>query len=203
MLESRMQTSSIWLETAIVGHRIKIQLMSGNYEVSPLKAIWHYGLEERNSLNWKFLWRNVSQAFFGLHFLSQWYSAWEWEKRTTIDVLKFNQLFAHFFPRRLLSCSQLLSEEVSSCSRRVIIISPSDFAIDSEMYQSSLDEAAKSYALEYLGESEEVAAASVLEIQKFLTDNPEINAHSDPRSILCFLRSCKFNVEQTKIRIKR
>lgn len=108
-----------------------------------------------------------------------------------------------FFPRRLLSCSQLFSEEVSSCSRRVIIISPSDFAIDSEMYQSSLDEAAKSYALEYLGESEEVAAASVLEIQKFLTDNPEINAHADPRSILCFLRSCKFNVEQTKIRIKR
>ncbi|CRK94917.1 CLUMA_CG008408, isoform A, partial [Clunio marinus] len=60
----------------------------------------------------------------------------------------------------------------------------------------------KQFALENLGESEDIAKSSVLEIQKFLKDFPEINAHNDERFILFFLRSCKFDVEQTKNRIR-
>lgn len=81
--------------------------------------------------------------------------------------------------------------------------SQNQYRSNCKMYQSSLNEPAKSYALEHLGESEQVAKDSVLEIQNFLSDHPEINAHNDTRSILCFLRSCKFNVEHAKTKIKR
>lgn len=68
--------------------------------------------------------------------------------------------------------------------------------------QSSLDEAADLYACEHLGESEDVVESSVLEIKQFLRENPNIKARDDQRTILCFLRSCKFNVEQTEKKIK-
>lgn len=71
------------------------------------------------------------------------------------------------------------------------------------MNRSSLDDAAKSYALEYLGESEDVAKDSVLEIRHFLSAHPSVKAHEDEHTILCFLRSCKFNVEQTEKKILR
>lgn len=71
------------------------------------------------------------------------------------------------------------------------------------MIQSSLDAAAIAYARENLGESENVVRESVLEIQQFLKDNPNINARSDQRSIVCFLRSCKFNVDQAQQKIKK
>lgn len=72
-----------------------------------------------------------------------------------------------------------------------------------KMQKSSLDESTKLFALENLGESEEVAEDSVLKIQNFLRDNPSINAHSDERTILCFLRSNKFNIQQTELKIKK
>lgn len=71
------------------------------------------------------------------------------------------------------------------------------------MTQSSLDAAAKKFAREYLGESEEVSKEAVKKIQKFLSENPSINARNDERTILCFLRSCKFNVEQAERKIKK
>lgn len=71
------------------------------------------------------------------------------------------------------------------------------------MYRSKLDAAAKSYALDNLGESEEASRDSVLKIKQFIGENPDINARSDDRTILCFLRSCKFNVEQTEKKIKK
>lgn len=71
------------------------------------------------------------------------------------------------------------------------------------MIQSSLDATAIAYAHDHLGESEAVVKDSVLEIQQFLKDNQSINARSDQRSIVFFLRSCKFNVEQAKQKIKK
>lgn len=71
------------------------------------------------------------------------------------------------------------------------------------MIQSSIDAAAIAYAHDNLGESEAIVKDSVLEIQQFLKDNQSINARSDQRSIVCFLRSCKFNVEQAKQKIKK
>lgn len=69
------------------------------------------------------------------------------------------------------------------------------------MYKSALDEDAIEFARKQLGESENVARESVLKIQQFLKENPWINGQTDPRSIVHFLRSCKFNIEQTKKRI--
>jgi hypothetical protein len=71
------------------------------------------------------------------------------------------------------------------------------------MIQSSLDAVAKKHALEDLGESEDVAKDAVKKIQKFLQENSSINAKSDDRTILYFLRSCKFNVEQAEKKIRK
>jgi hypothetical protein len=71
------------------------------------------------------------------------------------------------------------------------------------MYECSLNAATKAYALEHLGESEDVAKDAVLKIYQFLKENPEINARSDQQTILGFLRASKFNVEQTEKRIRK
>lgn len=71
------------------------------------------------------------------------------------------------------------------------------------MYKSALGEHALEFAREHLGESASIVKESVFEIQLFLEENPNINGHTDPRSIVCFLRSCKFNIEPTKKRIKK
>lgn len=71
------------------------------------------------------------------------------------------------------------------------------------MIQSSLDAAAKKHAHDYLGESEDVAKEAVINIRRFLAENPRINARSDDKSILYFLRSCKFDLEKTQKKIKK
>lgn len=71
------------------------------------------------------------------------------------------------------------------------------------MTQSVLDAEAIEFAQENLGESDEVVKESVFAVQQFLKDNPNINARSDSHSILCFLRSCKFNVDEAEKKIKK
>lgn len=71
------------------------------------------------------------------------------------------------------------------------------------MYQSSLNAAAIAFAQENLGESDEVVKESVLALQQFLKDNPSIKARNDPESLVCFLRSCKFNVSQAEKKIRK
>lgn len=71
------------------------------------------------------------------------------------------------------------------------------------MFKSSLDLADIEYAKEHLDESEETAKQSMLQVQEFLGKNPKINARTDRRTILFFLRSCKFNVEQAEKKIKK
>lgn len=71
------------------------------------------------------------------------------------------------------------------------------------MCESSLDEAAIAFARENLGESDAVVKDSVKNIQQFLKDHPKVNGRSDHRTVLFFLRSCKFNIEQTETKIKK
>ena len=71
------------------------------------------------------------------------------------------------------------------------------------MYQNSLGASTIAYAKDNLGESDDVVKESVLAVQQFLRDNPNINARSDLRTILYFLRSCKFNVDQAEKKIKK
>lgn len=71
------------------------------------------------------------------------------------------------------------------------------------MLESGLDSTAIVFARDHLGETDEVARESVQQIKAFLKDNPQINARSDELSILFFLRSCKFNVDQTQKRMTK
>jgi hypothetical protein len=71
------------------------------------------------------------------------------------------------------------------------------------MYKSTLNAAAIAYAKEQLGESDEVVKHTVAQVQKFLENNPNINARTDQRTVLHFLRSCKFNLEQVEKKIKK
>lgn len=71
------------------------------------------------------------------------------------------------------------------------------------MLESGLDTNAVVFARDHLGETDEVARESVQQIKAFLKDNPQINARSDELSILFFLRSCKFNVDQTQKRMTK
>lgn len=68
---------------------------------------------------------------------------------------------------------------------------------------TELDEKALEFAEEYLNETAEVREQSVLKIQEFLKENTLINAHPDRKCILNFLRSCKYDIEKTKKKMKR
>lgn len=65
-----------------------------------------------------------------------------------------------------------------------------------------LDDAAKTFAKKNLGETGDAVNESIRDIHLYLRDNPQINAHTDRKYILYFLRSCKFNIELTKNKIK-
>ncbi|CAO1423148.1 unnamed protein product [Diamesa tonsa] len=67
---------------------------------------------------------------------------------------------------------------------------------------TDLDEKALQFAEEYLNETAEVREQSVLKIQEFLKENTLINAHPDRKCILNFLRSCKYDIEKTKKKMK-
>jgi hypothetical protein len=71
------------------------------------------------------------------------------------------------------------------------------------MYESTLGPEAIEYCRDYLGECPETSKAAISHIQKFIEDNPEIRARKDLKTILCFLRSCKFRIEQTEIKIRK
>lgn len=63
---------------------------------------------------------------------------------------------------------------------------------------------AKEYAKHNLGENDQVLENSLQEVQSFLKVNPHIKIEtSDVRTILIFLRGCKFNIEKTKKKISK
>lgn len=57
-------------------------------------------------------------------------------------------------------------------------------------------------ALKLLGERPKIRNEQVQIIHRWLLENPNVNAHNDPRTIIFFLRGCKFDVEKTKKKIK-
>lgn len=64
------------------------------------------------------------------------------------------------------------------------------------------NESMKQYAVENLNETEESARRGIEEILSWIKDTPGLNAKKDDRSILAFLRGCKFNLELTKKKMR-
>lgn len=68
-------------------------------------------------------------------------------------------------------------------------------------YTFTLDQAARDFVEKHLGETDDVRKSAISEIRNWLLDNPYLNAKTDDRSILMFLRGCKFNINKTKQKI--
>lgn len=58
------------------------------------------------------------------------------------------------------------------------------------------------HAQESLGESRDVRERCLIEINKWLDENPHINANRDTISLLHFLRGAKFRMDKAKRRIE-
>lgn len=58
------------------------------------------------------------------------------------------------------------------------------------------------YAQKNLGETKDAREQCLAEIQKWLDDNPKINANRDITSLLHFLRGAKFRLDKAKQRIE-
>lgn len=67
-----------------------------------------------------------------------------------------------------------------------------------------LDSFAKLHAFEFLGECEDISKIALEEINDFVKNDDDLNDLGiSEQTIIYFLRSSKFRVEQTKKRIKR
>lgn len=71
-----------------------------------------------------------------------------------------------------------------------------------DLYQEVLCPKYYEAANKLLGETREVRNEQVQVIQRWLAENPQINAHNDPRTIIFFLRGAKFDVDKAKKKIK-
>lgn len=70
-------------------------------------------------------------------------------------------------------------------------------------YEESLPAKCYEDALAILGETKSLRHDHIQKIQRWITENPQINAHNHPKTIIFFLRGCKFDLEKTKLKIKR
>lgn len=70
-------------------------------------------------------------------------------------------------------------------------------------YEPSLSEDDLKFAETDIGETVEARDKGLKEILSWLNENPHINADKSIKNILCFLRSCKFNTDRTKEKIKK
>ncbi|XP_025154346.1 retinol-binding protein pinta isoform X2 [Harpegnathos saltator] len=77
------------------------------------------------------------------------------------------------------------------------------------MKKSQCEEAArqltseeKEYAAKYLNETDEGRAIAVAEIRRWILENNSMYSRTDEFFILRFLRSCKFDVEKTKSKMR-
>ncbi|KAF5285690.1 hypothetical protein FQR65_LT13075 [Abscondita terminalis] len=64
------------------------------------------------------------------------------------------------------------------------------------------NECMKEYAISNLNETEENVCNAVEDIKNWINNTPGLNAKTDDKSILAFLRGCKFNLEPTKKKMK-
>lgn len=66
------------------------------------------------------------------------------------------------------------------------------------------NEADLKYAEQFLGEDEQVKKDGIAEIQRFLSENPQIGLDpKDIRTITIFLRGCKYRLDRTKKKITK
>lgn len=70
-------------------------------------------------------------------------------------------------------------------------------------YRSQLSETCLKFAEDDIGETEDRRQESLDLIKAWLDENPEINANPDPKSLMYFIRACKFDIERTKENIKK
>lgn len=68
---------------------------------------------------------------------------------------------------------------------------------------TTLDAAAREFAEKNLGETDTIRHHAIREIREWLHTNPNLNARNDDRTILAFLRGCKFNIDRAKGKIER
>lgn len=66
------------------------------------------------------------------------------------------------------------------------------------IYECKLDKKTREYAETNLNETEESRTSGIQSILQWIEANPAINAKPDPKSILAFLRGCKFNLDHTQ-----
>uniref|UniRef100_A0A6M2DTV3 CRAL-TRIO domain-containing protein n=1 Tax=Xenopsylla cheopis TaxID=163159 RepID=A0A6M2DTV3_XENCH len=72
----------------------------------------------------------------------------------------------------------------------------------SDVYACNLSEQDYLYAQKHLGETESIRKDSIIAIQQWISQNPNIKAKSDAITILHFLRGCKFDIPKTIAKIK-
>lgn len=72
----------------------------------------------------------------------------------------------------------------------------------SALYEEKLPAHNYEYARKSLGETIDTREKCLKEIQKWLDENPHINANRDTVSLLHFLRGSKFRMDKTKSRIQ-
>lgn len=70
-------------------------------------------------------------------------------------------------------------------------------------YETTLSDEDLKFAATDIGETKEARNNGLAEIVSWLNDNPEINGDKSARNVLCFLRSCKFDIERTKEKIRK
>lgn len=69
-------------------------------------------------------------------------------------------------------------------------------------YEEKLSAHNYEFARKSLGETKETREKCLMEIYKWLDENPKINANRDSTSIIHFLRGSKFRMDKAKKRIE-
>lgn len=73
--------------------------------------------------------------------------------------------------------------------------------MNDDKYEFRLSDDAKRYAEEVLNETEEIRNKSLIEIKKWLEDQPNLHAKRTTKDVLPFLRGSKFNLDKTKTKL--
>lgn len=70
-------------------------------------------------------------------------------------------------------------------------------------YKPTISDEDLKFAETDIGETVEVRDAGLVSIMSWLNDNPDINADKSVLNLLRFLRTCKFDIDRTKDKIKK
>lgn len=70
-----------------------------------------------------------------------------------------------------------------------------------EPYQFNLDSSALEFCSKTLNETPESRTSALAALREWCSSNPQLHIKSDDRSLLPFLRGCKFNLDRTKAKL--